>query len=88
MNWFLLSQIAIPVLGVVSCFLTARKNKWTYVVSLSAQPAWFYSAITAKQWGLVVSCAIYSVIFVYGGYKWWGLDKKWAHRKRMGMVTH
>ena len=75
MTWELVSQVAIVILGTSSILLIARKNKWGLVVALAAQPFWFYTTYVNHQWGAFIVSFIYTAIWIYGAYEWFGHSK-------------
>ena len=71
MNVHDVAQAALVILGVLSAFLTARKNKYWIITSLCSQPFWFYSAYKADQWGMIALCVVYTATTIYAIPTWW-----------------
>lgn len=65
-----IAQIGIAFCGVPALFLVARKNKWGFVFGLSAQPFWYITTYTHKQWWVMALCAVYTGNWAYGAYTW------------------
>jgi hypothetical protein len=66
----MIDQIGIAVFGLTSIALLAMgRSPYVYigcVVGLISEPFWFWSAIRAEQWGIVLLAAAYSVIYILG----------------------
>ena len=66
----MIAQIAIAFTGVIAIWLTQSKSasmrRFACIFGLSGQPFWFYSAITAEQWGIVVLCCFYTLAWARG----------------------
>jgi hypothetical protein len=63
-DWNLVSQIMIPILGLLSIFFLGCKKirlvKFGFMFGLLAEPFWFYAAYTHQQWGvLLIVCAYF-----------------------------
>lgn len=61
--------------SVIGMFLTARKNKWGFVVGLSGQPFWFLTSLLHGQWGVFILTAFYTCTYIYGIYNWFRKPK-------------
>lgn len=65
-----LSQTAIAFLGATAIFLSqsdnAKTRRFACFFGLAGQPFWFYSAVAAQQWGIVLLCAFYTVAWARG----------------------
>lgn len=49
-------QIWIMFFGCAAIWFVGRLEKWKrwgYIFGLISQPAWFYTAYTHKQWGIL-----------------------------------
>lgn len=66
----MIAQIAIAFTGVTAIWLTQSKSekarRFACIFGLIGQPFWFYSAISAEQWGIVVLCCFYTVAWARG----------------------
>lgn len=69
-TWDAVANVGIAVFGIASILLIARKNKWGLVCGLLSEPFWFATAITNRQWGIVLLDIAYTVSWAYGCYKW------------------
>lgn len=71
----MMEQIGIALFGVTAIFLSQHRSgiarKWASVFGLAGQPFWFYSSITAEQWGIVALCFLYSFSWGRGFYNQW-----------------
>lgn len=71
----IISQIGIALFGVIGVALSQTKEpskrKWASIFGLCAQPFWFYSAYTTKQWGMFFVCFLYASSYLYGFYNNW-----------------
>ena len=71
----LVSQIVIAVFGAVAVALLAQKNskwrRWGYIVGLLSEPAWLYTSIHNRQWGIVLLCFWYGSFYLVGIYNHW-----------------
>jgi len=64
-----LDQVGILILGPTAVFLSqsgARFRKWAPWVGLASQPFWFWSAISAHQWGVFCVSIIYTAAWARG----------------------
>ena len=66
----MIDQIGIAVFGLTSIALLALgRPPYVYIgciAGLISEPFWFWSAIQAEQWGIVLLAAAYSVIYILG----------------------
>ena len=66
----LIPQIAIALLGVTAIWLSQSKSqqvrRYACLFGLAGQPFWFWSAINAQQWGIVLLCCFYTVAWARG----------------------
>ena len=66
-------QIMIFILGSITVFLLAQKNKWQrwgYIIGLIQEVFWFIAIFRARQWGIFALCFIYTGCFVLGIYNY------------------
>ncbi len=60
----------IALTGVVAAWVNqdprGRVRRWACVVGLIGQPFWFYSTITAGQWGTFAVTVGYTVAYLRG----------------------
>jgi hypothetical protein len=65
-----MEQIAIAFTGVIAIWLSQdtreKYRKFACLFGMAGQPFWFYSAITAEQWGIVVLCCFYTYAWAKG----------------------
>lgn len=64
-------QFWIIIFSSAAIWLVSRPESWSawgYVCGIIAQPAWFYSSIKAKQWGIVGLSIFYSYSWIQGIY--------------------
>lgn len=61
-------QVLIFILSITGFFLLSGKRKphWGFVVSLCAQPFWFYSAYQTQAWGVLALAVFYTALNVRG----------------------
>lgn len=66
----MIAQLGIALLGVTAIWLSQSANehrrKFACLFGLAGQPFWFWSAITAEQWGILVLCCFYTVAWARG----------------------
>lgn len=66
----MIAQFAIALFGVTAIFLSqsadAQQRRYACMFGLAGQPFWFWSAISAEQWGIVLLCAFYTVAWARG----------------------
>lgn len=66
----MIEQLAIAMTGVTAIWLTQSKSpkarRFACLFGLAGQPFWFWAAITAQQWGIVVLCCFYTVAWARG----------------------
>ncbi len=67
----IIAQVAVFLFGAGAVLLIgAFKSKWGFALGLAAQPAWFYIAVTARQWGILAVSAVYTANWAIGFYNW------------------
>lgn len=68
-------QIAIGIFGVTAIFLSQSalesRRRWACILGLCAQPAWFYAAWHASQWGIFGLSFLYTASWLKGFYTHW-----------------
>ena len=56
----MIEQLAIAMTGVTAIWLSQSKSqkarRFACLFGLAGQPFWFWAAISAQQWGIVVLC--------------------------------
>lgn len=66
----MIAQFAIALFGVTAIFLSqssdAKQRKFACLFGLISQPFWFWSAISAEQWGIFMLCCFYTVAWARG----------------------
>lgn len=73
----------LTAVGVTGFVLAGRKVWWAWHVNLACQALWATYAITTRQWGFLVSAAIYVVVFGRNAAAWTA-----EHRQRATTSTH
>jgi len=68
-----LAQVAIAFTGLTAVFLTQtpRWARWACWFGLAGEPAWFYSAWTAHQWGIFTLAFLYTFAWGKGVWTYW-----------------
>lgn len=70
-----LDQIAIALFGALAAWLsqatTLRYRRWACIFGMLGQPAWFYAAWQAGQWGIFAVCVIYCGAWMRGLWVYW-----------------
>lgn len=70
-----LDQIAIALFGALAAWLSqARSEKlrrWACIFGMLGQPAWFYAAWKADQWGIFLVSVIYLGAWMRGVWVHW-----------------
>lgn len=73
-------QIGIAVFGVTAVFLSQARSRqhqrWACIFGLVGQVFWFYTAINAKQVGVIVLVVLYTAIWMKGFVVYWILKEK------------
>jgi hypothetical protein len=71
----MIDQIGIALTGVTAIFLSQCKAEWlrkyACLFGMAGQPFWFYAAITAEQWGIVVLNCLYTLAWGKGIWTHW-----------------
>lgn len=71
----MIDQLGIALTGVTAIFLTQSKREWlrryACLFGIAGQPFWFWSAITAKQWGITALCCLYTFAWAKGVWQHW-----------------
>jgi len=72
MTW---DQIIIAITGSLASWMIHDDRKrwrlWACILALVGQPAWFYAAFIAHQWGILAMDLVWSVGWVKGFWKNW-----------------
>ena len=79
---FNVAQVWIAVTGLLAIYLVSRKSKYAPFWGLIGQPAWFYSAIYTKQYGIFALSVAYSVMWGLTAYKWQTIEKHAFNRNK------
>lgn len=70
-----IDQLAIVLTGVTAVFLTQSKResrrRYACIFGMLGQPFWFWSAITAEQWGVTAVCVLYTAAWAKGVWVHW-----------------
>lgn len=70
-----MNQLFLAGFGLVAIWLAMSQNsvarKWAPVVGLCGQPFWFYFALTADAWGLIVLVIAYTMVYARGAWVQW-----------------
>lgn len=71
----MIDQLIIAIFGVGATWLSqdARRSRqrWACILGLIAQPAWFYAAWAAEQWGIFALAFVYTWCWARGVYNFW-----------------
>lgn len=72
----MIAQVGIAMFGVTAIFLSQspsdRTKKYACLFGLAGQPFWFWSAIAAEQWGIVLLSCFYTAAWARGvKTHWW-----------------
>ncbi len=71
----MIDQIMIALTGVTAVFLTQSKDaklqRFACLFGIAGQPAWFYSAYQAEQWGIFALCVLYAAAWGKGLWQHW-----------------
>lgn len=76
----MIAQLLIVICGVSAVWLSQderlERRRYACIFGLLGQPAWFYSAWTAQQWGIFFVCFLYAACWMKGFWQHW-LKSKW-----------
>lgn len=61
---------ALTAVGVFGLWLAGRRSPWGWAVGIGAQALWFAYAVTTRQWGFLVSCFAYGVVYIRNFRQW------------------
>ena len=64
MDWLL------TAVGVTGFVLAGRKVWWAWHVNLACQGLWAAYALSTRQFGFLVSAAVYTVVFARNAARW------------------
>jgi hypothetical protein len=70
MTLFTVAQIWLPATGLPAMYFISRKSGLAPVFGLLGQPAWFYSAIYTKQWGMFALTVAYAAMWILVAHRW------------------
>lgn len=80
-----LDQIGIALFGVTGILLTQTKKekytKYACLFGIAAQPFWFYTSVTHKQWGIFLLNFLYAGAWLVGAWNYWIKPWKEARAK-------
>lgn len=70
-----IDQIVIAIFGVSAVWLSQdsrdKFRRFAPICGLISQPAWFFAAYTAHQWGILALTALYSAAWAKGFIHYW-----------------
>lgn len=71
----MIEQLAIALTGVTAIVLVQSRSeqirRFACLFGLAGQPAWFYSAWQAEQWGIFGLCVLYTAAWGHGFLVYW-----------------
>ena len=71
----MIDQAIIGICGLSSVWLSQDKResyrRWACIFGLIAQPAWFWSAYQAQQWGILALAFVYTAGWLRGVRNHW-----------------
>lgn len=71
----MIAQAIIALFGVTAVWLSQDKSehrrKYACLFGLASQPAWFYAAWEAQQWGIFALCFLYAFCWLKGFRQYW-----------------
>lgn len=77
----MIAQIFIALFGVTAIFLSQSPNyprqRFACLFGLAGQPFWFWSAISAEQWGVLILCFFYTAAWARGVKTHWLAKGEW-----------
>lgn len=66
----MVAQIMIAALGVIAIWLSQSKRqvvrRYACLFGMAGQPFWFWSSISAEQWGIVLLSFFYTIAWAKG----------------------
>ena len=70
-----IDQVGIVLTGVTAVFLSQSRHevlrRYACLFGLAGQPFWFAAAITARQWGVMLVCVLYTIAWAKGVWTNW-----------------
>jgi hypothetical protein len=69
-NFDLFIQGGLLLFTVIAQIMVNYRIKWAPVVALFGHGFWYYTAITNKQWGIVLNTLIFSLLYLHMAYLW------------------
>lgn len=70
-----ISQVWLALCGLLSIYFIGRTDRLMRlgcVFGLLAEPAWLYTSIVNRQWGIVVLAVVYTVGWIRATYNHFG----------------
>lgn len=71
----MIEQFVIAMFGVGATWLSQDPRpawrRWSCILGLLAQPAWFYAAWKAEQWGIFALAFVYTAAWARGFWNGW-----------------
>ena len=71
----MIAEIGIALFGVVAIWLSQdsrpERRRFACLFGLAGQPFWFWSAVSAEQWGIFVLCCLYTAAWIKGVKQHW-----------------
>lgn len=60
-------------MGATGLYIAGRKNWAGWAIGLGAQVLWVVYTLTTRQWGFLVSAALYGGVYVHNILRWRGV---------------
>lgn len=72
MIWFLrqLPSVLLCVWGVIVFILAGNKVRFGWLLGIASEAAWAVYAVWIRQWGLLLGCLFYAVVYLRNYVKW------------------
>lgn len=67
-------QAGLTAFACGAIILLGRKDRWQrwgYIVGMAGQPFWFWSSVSAGQWGVFAVSCVFTVGYAQGIWNYW-----------------
>jgi len=71
----MITQFGLAFFGLTAVWLSMghslRGRRWAPIVGLCGQPFWAAHAISANAWGIGLTCAAFTLVYIRGAWVQW-----------------
>lgn len=60
----------LTIIGVTGFWLAGKKIWWCWYINIANQVIWATYSIVTEQWGFLLGCLVYTIVFIKNATKW------------------